>query len=79
MNFKATMTTATVKPRVLDKDGDLKTPEYLAITFKADLESFSDTELGQLLSLAAVGDELQITVSPRQGRLDMTETPDTSE
>lgn len=71
MEFNAEMTTATVKPRTLDKEGFTKTPEYLAITLRADLNAFTDTELGKLLSLAAVGDELQITVEPRQGRLDM--------
>lgn len=71
MKFNAEMTTATVKPRTLDKDGFTKTQEYLAITLRSDLKAFTDTELGKLLSLAAVGDELQITVLPKQGRLDM--------
>lgn len=79
MKFNATMTTSTVKPRTLDNDGYTKNAEYLAITFKADLDAFTDTVLGKLLSLAATGDDLEITVVPKQGRLDMEDPIDQGE
>ena len=79
MKINGTMTTSTVKPRTLDKDGLLKNPEYLAITFKTELDNLSDEELGQLLSLGATGEELEITVASRQPRMNFSKPEESQE
>ena len=82
MKINATMTTSTVKPRTFDKDNMPKNPEYLAITFKTELDNLSDEELGKLLLLGATGEELEITVASLQPRMEFNkpeEPPEASE
>lgn len=73
MKINGFMTNAVVKPQTFDKDGLPKKPPFLAITFKADLDGLTDKELGELLTLSAAGDELEITVEARQLRFDTSE------
>lgn len=71
MNIKVngTMTTATVKPKILDKDGFEKTPAYLAITFKVDLNQLTEDELGELLVSVALKDLHEIRVREWQTQI----------
>lgn len=66
IKVSGTLTTATVKPRTTDKDGAMKNEEYLALTFKVPLGEFTDAELGNLLITSARGDEVGVSVEPKQ-------------
>ena len=63
---KGLMTNAVVKPATKDKDGYPKNPAYLALTFKVELDEFTDAELGNLLVTSANGDEVSVSIEASQ-------------
>ena len=63
---KGLMTNAVVKPAMKDKDGYPKNPAYLALTFKVELDEFTDAELGNLLITSANGDEVGVSIEASQ-------------
>ena len=63
---KGVMTNAVVKPTTKDKDGYPKNPAYLALTFKVELDEFTDAELGNLLVTSARGEEVDVSIEASQ-------------
>lgn len=70
------MTNAVVKPQKNDGDGYMKDPGFLAITFKVDLHEFTEEELGDLLLRSALGDEMSVTIVPRQLEMKVPKEPE---
>ena len=68
---KGVMTNATIKPTTQDKDGYPKNPAFLALTFKIELDEFTDAELGNLLVTSARGEEVGVSLETSQLMLDM--------
>ena len=68
---KGVMTNATIKPATKDKGGYPKNPAFLALTFKIELDEFTDAELGNLLVTSARGEEVGVSLETSQLMLDM--------
>ena len=76
IKVNGSMTTTTVKPTALDKDGIPKAPAYLAITFKVDLDQLTEAELGKLLVSVALKDLHSIEI--RRNQLELPEAENQS-
>lgn len=69
----AIITNIVIKPEAKDAEGYMKNPAFLALTFKVELDTFSDEALGNLLVNSAKGEEVFVSVKNRKFSAIMTQ------